>query len=213
MAVMTAPAPTVPELQQQLDAAETILEDALARLQRARHAAVSGDPAALAEEQAAEISATEAERHLRRYQSAVEEQQRLDVTTGVADRNRKLTLTEDEFLEYLDRAETAAEKLQKHLAGYADAYAAYLAAAAEVHRMLPALGDRVRTDFSLQKGEYLAADELARVSHGARGRPPGAAHHTGLLADVTQLEPLVDRVRSLTGCWRANVADARAART
>jgi len=207
-----APALSVEEIEQRLDAALTLRIQAERRLQRARLGAVGGDKAALAEEAAAEASLVEIERQIARLQGALAEQQHVDENDAHAERLRSLETQEAIFLKHLADAEAAGKLLETSLAAYVKGFAEYTKAAIMVQEMAPALGARIRHDFTLDRPETLIGDELARISFGGRHPPGTSLHALQAQGDPTRLPRISERIVALTGEWRSNIEAARGAR-
>lgn len=209
---MSTPTLTTDELERRLDDAHTVRIQAEARLRRARHAAVNGDKDALAEEAGAEIALAECERQIARLQGAADQQEQIDDGEAHAARLRALATQEALFLEHLAAAEAAGELLEKSLAAYVKGFQQYTRAAIAVQQMAPALGERIRHDFSLDRPETLIGDELARISFGGRHPPGTSLHALQSQGDPTRLPRIAERIVALTGEWRANIAEAQARR-
>lgn len=204
-------APTAADLAGRLETARRALHEAETRLQRARHGAITGGAAGLTEETAAETAHGAARRQVQRLEAALEEQQRLDDGSAHRARLHQLELKDGVFLEHLATVEAAATKLEKILAAYTETVQRYVGAAMQVQRLVPELGARLRTDFSLEKIDLLVGEELARVSAGGV-HPPGTNLRAVQFSDPTNLPRLSERVASLTGAWRSDLGDARARR-
>jgi len=210
---MTTTPITAAELAVRLDCARRAEAAAERDLDHCRRRAFLGEDGADAAEAEAESTLADAKRQVARLESALAEQQRLEAAEGRAERVRALETQEDIFLEHLAAVEAAGALLEKSLAGYAKGYDQYTRAAIAVQQMAPALGERIRHDFTVDRPETLIGDELARVSAGGRHPPGTSLHALQSQGDPTRLPRISERIVALTGEWRSNIEAARAART
>jgi hypothetical protein len=210
---MTTAPITAAELAVRLDCARRAEQAAEQQLQHSRHRAFLGEDGADAAEAAAEHTLAEAQRQVARLESALTEQQQLEGVEARAEHRRGLETQEALFLEHLAAAEAAGETLEKALATYVKGFQQYTQAAIAVQQMAPALGERIRHDFTLDRPETLIGDELARISSGGRHPPGTSLHALQSQGDPTRLPRISERIVALTGEWRSNIEAARAART